>query len=232
MEAKRWIGSPLRRLVAPATLAPMLTKRLPVLFALTIPALFAFSACGDGTVATASTGDDPLLASCTSPPLCDPIGLPGTCEFSDNAIICGASTGGGTDAGDSDAGPSAGGPDLTARLQCALEALRDRRTGGLALLLPENGSKTCGIRVEILSFGDGTASVLPVSYCDLDIVRGTAARRVLQPVSFFEKCLASNDETTRLTCLAKAIKTISASGAACPCRGIHADKFRGFCSSD
>lgn len=209
----------------------MLTKRLLVLFALTIPALFAFSACGDGTSATASTGDDPSLASCTSPPLCDPFSLPGTCEFSDNAITCTAS-GGGADAGDSDAGPSVGGPDLTARLQCALGALRDRKTGGLALLLPENGSKTCGVRVEILSFGDGTASVLPVSYCDLDIVRGTAARRVLQPVSFFEDCLANNDETKRLQCLAKAIKTTAASGAACSCRGIHADKIRGLCSSD
>ena len=205
-------------------------KRLFVLVALTLPALFAFSACGDGTSAATSTGDDPSLASCTSAPLCEPLGLPSSCTFDTNIITCGAADAG-IDAGESDAGTSNGGPDLTARLQCALEALRDRTTGGLTLLLPLDGSKTCGIRVEILSFGDGTASVLPVSYCDLDIERGTAERRALQPASFFKDCLASSDETTRLQCLANAIKKPKLGGGTCSCRGISADKVRGRCAT-
>ena len=204
-------------------------KRLSLLFALAFPALFAFSACGDTTGAATSTGDDPALASCTSAPLCETIGLPSACAYGTAGLTCSAADAG-SDAGDSDAGASVGGPDLDARLQCALEALRDRRTGGLALLLPENGSKTCGVRVEIVSFGDGTASVLPVSYCDLDVVRGTAARRVLQPKSFFADCLASTDETTRLECLANAT-TKTAAGGTCSCRGISGDKIRGTCAT-
>lgn len=204
-------------------------KRLFLLAALVFPALFAFAACGDDTGA-ATTGDDPALASCTSAPLCDTIGLPGACTFGTDGITCSAADAG-ADAGESDAGPNVGGPNLTARLQCALEALRDKKTGGLALLLPKNGSNTCGIRVEIVSFGDGTASVLPVSYCDLEVGRGTAARRVIQPASFFEDCLASADETTRLQCLANAIKKTTTGGGTCSCRGIAGDSIRGLCSS-
>jgi hypothetical protein len=206
-------------------------KRLFLLAALSFPALFAFAACGDGTGAATSTGDDPSLASCTSAPFCETIGLPGACMYGSGGITCSAADAG-VDAGDSDAGPNVGGPELTARLQCALEALRDRKTGGLALLLPENGSKTCGVRVEIVSFGDGTASVLPVSYCDQDVVRGTAARSVLQPASFFDDCLASPDETTRLQCLAGAFKKATAAGGTCSCRGISGDEIRGTCATN
>ncbi len=208
-------------------------KRLLALLALTVPALFAFVACGDDGPAS-STGDNPALASCTSPPLCDPLTLPRSCSFVDNAIVC-AEGDAGTDAGESDAGESDAGPSApvsTARLQCVLEGLRDRRTGGLSLLIPDNGSKTCGVRVEILSFGDGSASVLPVGYCDLDVVRGTAARRAIQPASFFEACLADTDDAKRLQCLVKAIKATTGSGGTCSCRGISADKIRGLCSSE
>lgn len=210
-------------------------KRLLTLFALAVPALFAsfaFVACGDGTSAGTSTGDDPALADCSSPPLCDPIVLPSGCSFDSDAITC-AAVSPGADAGDADAGTAdAGAPNplLPARVQCALEALRDRRTGGLALLVQDPGSKTCGIRVEILSFGDGTASVLPVSYCDLDVVRGMAERRAVQPVKFFEDCLASTDDAKRLECLTTAITTKPASGGTCSCRGIHDDTFRGVCN--
>ena len=203
-------------------------KRLLALLALTVPALFAFVACGDDGPAS-STGDAPALASCTSPPLCDPLTLPRSCSFVDNAIVC-AEGDAGTDAGESDAGPSA--PVSTARLQCVLEGLRDRRTGGLSLLIPDNGSKICGVRVEILSFGDGSASVLPVGYCELDVVRGKAARRKIQPASFFEACLADTDDARRLQCLVNAIETRPASGGICSCRGISADKIRGLCSSE
>lgn len=210
-------------------------KRLVALFALTVPALFAFAACGDGTAPASSTGEDPALASCTNAPLCDPFSLPERCSFADDAITCAASDAGASDAGDTDAGDTDAGapsPALTARVQCALEALRDRKTGGLALLVPTGGSKTCGIRVEIVSFGDGSASVLPVSYCDADVVRGVAARRAIQPASFFEACLASTDLSKRLDCLAAAIETKAASGGTCACRGINADPLRGRCSSE
>jgi hypothetical protein len=207
-------------------------KRLFLLAALSFPAVLMFSACGDSTGAATSTGDDPALASCTSAPLCETIGFPSACTFGAAGITCSAADAG-VDAGDSDAGPtSPGGPDLTARLQCALEALRDRKTGGLALLVPENGSKSCGVRVEIVSFGDGTASVLDVGYCDLDVVRGTAVRSTLKPASFFDDCLASPDETTRLQCLAGAFKKATAAGGTCSCRGISGDEIRGTCATN
>jgi hypothetical protein len=208
-------------------------KRLLALFALTLPLLFAFAACGDSGPAS-STGDDPSLLSCTSPPLCDPLTLPASCTFKDDGITCAVGDAG-TDAGESDAGESDAGPPApvsTARLQCALEALRDGKTGGLYLLLPDHGSTSCGVRVEILSFGDGTASVLPVGYCDFSFSRGTPERRVIQPASFFEKCLADTDDARRVECIAKAITTKAASGGTCACRGIHADDARGGCSSE
>jgi hypothetical protein len=211
-------------------------KRLLALFALAVPALFAFAAC-DSNAPASSTGDDPALAACSSAPLCDPFSLPAYCTFADDTITCAEADAGASDAdaGDTDAGASDAGapsPAVVARLQCALEALRDRKTGGLALLVPTNGSKTCGIRVEIVSFGDGSASVLPVSYCDADIVRGVPARRAIQPASYFESCLASTDVEKRFECLAGAIQKKSASGGTCACRGISADPVRGMCSSE
>lgn len=210
-------------------------KRPLALLALAIPPLFAafsFIACGPDNSPASSVNQDPVLADCTSPPLCDPIVVPAGCSFMKGALVCGA-VAPGADGGDADAGPAdAGAPNplVAARVQCALEALRDRKTGGLSLLVDDPGSKTCGIRVEILSFGDGTASVLPVSYCDLDIVRGQAERRAVQPVKFFDDCLASTDVTKRVECLATAISTKAAPGGTCSCRGISADTSRGPCN--
>jgi hypothetical protein len=210
-------------------------KRLLALFALAVPALFAFAACGNSNAPASSTSEDPELAACGDAPLCDPLPLPSECMFADGAITCATSDAGAGDAGDPDAGDADAGapsPAVLARLQCALEALRDRKTGGLALLVPTGGSKTCGVRVEIVSFGDGSASVLPVSYCDSDIVRGVAARRAIQPASFFESCLASTDVQKRLDCLAAAIQPKTASGGTCACRGIAANPVQGLCSSE
>jgi hypothetical protein len=209
-------------------------KRLLALFTLAFPALLAFAACGDSNAPASSTGEDPALAACSEAPLCDPFSLPSECTFADDTITCAAADAGASDAGDADAGDADAGPPspaVLARLQCALEALRDRQTGGLALLVPTNGSNSCGVRVEIVSFGDGSASVLPVSYCDTDIVRGVAARRAIEPASYFESCLASADVAARFACLAGAIQTKAAPGGACACRGIAADPLRGACSS-
>jgi hypothetical protein len=210
-------------------------KRPLALLALALPPLFAafsFVACGTDDSPASSVNQDPALADCSSPPLCDPIVLPAGCSFLNDAITCTAVApgpdGGDADAGTADAGPP--NPLLPARVQCALEALRDRKTGGLSLLMDDPGSKTCGIRVEILSFGDGTASVLPASYCDLDVVRGEGERRAVQPVKFFDDCLASTDLTKRVECLTTAISTKTASGGTCSCRGISADTFRGPCN--
>ncbi|MEP7124411.1 MAG: hypothetical protein ABJE95_26015 [Byssovorax sp.] len=205
-------------------------KPFLALFTLAAPALFAFAACGDSAAPASSTGDDPALASCTAAPLCDPFSLPIDCVYADDAIDCSGADAGPGDAGESDAGAPS--PLFESRVQCALEALRDRKTGGVTLLVPDHGSKTCGIRVEIVSFGDGSASVLPVSYCDTDIVRGVAERRAIQPKSFFDDCLASPDVAKRLGCLAGAIQKKAASGSACACRGIAADPLRGKCSSE
>ena len=210
-------------------------KPLLALFALTVPALFAFAACGDSNAPASSTGEDAALAACGDAPLCDPLPLPNECAFADDAITCAPSDAGASDAGDADAGDADAGapsPAVLARLQCALEALRDRKTGGLALLVPTSGSNSCGVRVEIVSFGDGSASVLPVSFCDSDVVRGVAARRAIQPASYFESCLASTDVAARFACLAGAIQTKAASGGTCACRGIAADPLRGKCSSE
>jgi hypothetical protein len=216
----------------PSRQPPM--KRLLALFALAFPALFAFAACGDSNAPASSTGEDPALAACGEAPLCDSFSFPASCAFVDDTITCAQGDAGAGDAGDADAGDADAGapsPAVVARLQCALEALRDRKTGGLALLVPAGGSPTCGIRVEIVSFGDGSASVLPVSYCDGEIARGTAARRAIQPASFFDTCLASDDVGKRFECLAAAIQKKAASGGACSCRGIAADPDRGLCST-
>ena len=205
-------------------------KRLLALFALAAPALFAFAACGDSNAPASSTGEDPALAACTDAPLCDPLTFPKDCAFADGAITCTDGDGGASDAGDTDAGAPS--PAVVARLQCVLEALRDRATGGLALLVPTSGSKSCGIRVEIVSFGDGSASVLPVGYCDADIERGVPARHAIQPASYFETCLASPDVAKRFECLAGALQQKATAGGTCACRGIAADPLRGKCSSE
>jgi hypothetical protein len=213
----------MKRLLAPLALLPLF-------------ALFNFTACSDDGSSAATTGGDPTLASCRHAPLCDPIVLPSVCAATGaSSFDCSGPDGGAAD----DAGAPDGGADgslmsplQASRLQCTLEALRDRREGGLTVLVAYNGSKTCGTRLEIVSFGDGSASVFPVSYCDSDVVRGKAARRKIQPASFFEECLASTDDETRLQCLADAVTTKAATGEACACRGIAADPIRGECSSD
>jgi hypothetical protein len=198
-------------------------KRLLAPLVLVLPALFAWIGCGDGTSAATSTGDDPSLATCTSPPLCDPIILPDACSSDGTSITCEK-----PDAGLGESGFSGA---TTARLQCALEALRDHKVGGLSMLVADHGSPSCGVRLEIVSFGDGTASVLSVGYCDGVVTRGTATRRVLQSTSF-EDCLASTDDRKRVACLDHLRIAKVAGGGACSCRGIHDDPFRGLCRSE
>lgn len=218
----------MKRLLLPLALLPLV-------------ALVNFVACSSDGSSAATTGADPDLALCRLPPLCDPLVLPSFCRYGGESFDCGAPDGGAPEDGGAteDAGAPDGGVDgsllsplQAGRLQCALEALRDRRVGGLATLVSYNGSKTCGTRVEIVSFGDGSASVLPVYYCDLDVERGKAARREIQPVAFFEECLASTNDLVQLQCLAEAITAKAASGEVCSCRGIYADEFRGVCSSE
>lgn len=211
-------------------------KRFFPLLALASPLVFAFVACSESGSGGTSTGDDPTAESCFAAPLCEKIVLPGYCSSDGESITCAAPDGGiEADAGESDAGDAGGGDAgglsavQLARVQCALEALRDRKVGGLALLASDQGSKTCGTRLEIVSAGDGSASVLPVNYCDLDVSRGVAARREIKPASFFEDCLASTDERTRVECLATAIAKTPANGGVCSCRGIHDDPIRGIC---
>lgn len=202
-------------------------------------AAFNFLACSSGEGgSTATTGSFPTLATCQKAPLCEPLALPSFCSFDGTrsfACVAPAPDGGGA----SDAGAPDGGVEgsllsatQAARLQCSLEALRDRKAGGLATLVAYKGSDTCGTRVEIVSFGEGSASVLPVIYCELEAERGEAVRRELQPVAFFEECLASTDEMKRLQCLADAVTTKGASGGVCSCRGIAADEIRGICRSE
>lgn len=224
----------MKRLLAPLALLPLF-------------AIFNFTACSDDGSSAATTGGDPTLAICQHAPLCDPIVLPTSCAAFGASIDCSGPDGGAGDAGDGDAGDggtasdagdggTAGGDHLSPlqaeRLQCTLEALRDHREGGLTVLAAYEGSKTCGTRIEIVSFGDGSVSVLPVSYCDGDVVRGEAVRRKLQPASFFEECLASADEKTRLECLSGAVTTKNVSGGVCSCRGIAADPVRGPCHEE
>jgi hypothetical protein len=206
----------MKRLLPPLALVP--------LFA----AVNLLACSGDGTSA-ATTGADPDLAICQQAPLCDPLELPSFCAYVGPSFHCAAPDGGVPDAG---ADGSSLDPIQAARLQCALTALRDRRKGGLATLVAYNGSDTCGTRLEIVSFGDGSASVLAVNYCDLTVSRGQPARRKIQPVAFFEECLASTDERKQLTCLSEAITTTRASGETCSCRGIYADPDRGPCASE
>lgn len=223
----------MKRLLAPLALLPLF-------------AIFNFTACSDDGSSAATTGADPSLASCQHAPLCDPITLPPSCTTVAAGIDCSGPPGGAGDAGADDGGTSsdAGATDAGAadgdelsplqegRLQCVLEALRDHREGGLTVLAPYKGSKTCGTRIEIVSFGDGSVSVLPVSYCDSDVTRGEAVRRKIESASFFEECLASTDEKTRLECLAGAVTTKNVSGGVCSCRGIAADPIRGGCHSE
>jgi len=210
-------------------------RLLPLLALLPLFGLSNFIACSDDGSSSSTTGDDPTLEICHDAPLCDPLVLPSFC-FADGAAIDCASPDGGVaeDAGTPDGGAAASplSPLQAGNLQCALEALRDRGAGGLSLLAAYNGSKTCGTRVEIVSFGDGSASVLPVAYCDLDADRGTAVRRAIQPAAFFEECLASTDILKRLQCLSEAMTAKVASGGVCTCRGISADQFRGICSDE
>ena len=201
-------------------------------------AVFNFIACSDDGSSAATTGADPTAESCHEAPLCDPLEVPSFCAYESPSFHCTAPGGGATDGGVPDGGATDGGadgrglsPTDAARLQCALEALHDRRKGGLTTLVAYNGSEDCGTRLEIVSFGDGSASVLPVNYCNGNVSRGKAARRQIQPVAFFEECLASMDEMKRLQCLAGAMTLKAASGETCSCRGINADPDRGLCAN-
>lgn len=212
----------MKRLLAPLAFLPLF-------------ALFNGIACSDDGSSAATTGGDPTPAICGRAALCEPVVLPSVCAGTDTSFDCSGPDGGTAgDAGAPDGGADGSllSPLQAAHLQCMLEALRDRREGAVNALVAYNGSKTCGTRLEIVSFGDGSASVLPVSYCDSDVVRGKAVRREIQPVAFFEECLASTDEEKRLQCLADAITAKAVSGEVCECRGVYSDPIRGACSSD
>ena len=218
----------MKRLLAPLALLPLF-------------AIVNFTACSDDGGGAATTGGDLTPATCQDAPLCDPVELPSYCAFDGASLDCTGPDGGSvpdggtaTDAGASDAGADGShlSPVQTARLQCTLEALRDRRAGGLTALTGSNSADLCGARVEIVSFGDGSASVLPVTFCGGSVARGKAARRAIQPVAFFEECLTSTEEAKRVQCLAKAMTTKTVSGGVCSCRGIHDDPYQGLCTTE
>jgi hypothetical protein len=222
-------------------------KHLVAFLLLPAAALAAFSACGPtNETGGGGAGGGTTPAACTDAPLCDPILLPTRCKIAGGGIHCGNSADAGTDGGTGGGGgaggsPGAGGgggqgggnsvsPKLVANIQCALGALRDRKVGAVNLLQQDDGPAVCGTRVEIVSFGDGTASVVPVQYCDGDATVETAFHAKLQPPEFFTKCLTASDDATLLDCATNMLGATVA-GATCECRGIHTEPLRGVCHS-
>ena len=104
-------------------------------------------------------------------------------------------------------------------MRCALLKLRDHEVGYVSLFEEVTIHTGCGVRTEIVSFGDGSASVQQIYWADLFSSPGTPERVKLESAAYFDACLAGSDDKLVECVLAMTTKT-SVAGPTCPCRGV------------
>ena len=113
--------------------------------------------------------------------------------------------------------------------RCVLGKLRDRATGYAAISVDSGSPVPCGHVVEVVSFGDGSASISRRNYGDLAVNVEKSVRSELQPVSYFETCLAGDDAAV-IACLASLTTGAVVAGDTCPCRGNGSGPLSAYCS--
>ncbi len=104
-------------------------------------------------------------------------------------------------------------------MRCALLKLRDHEVGYVSLFVEAHTNTGCGVRTEIVSFGDGSASVQEIQWADIGVSPGTPERVKLESAAYFDACLAGSDDKLAACVLAMTTKTAVA-GPTCPCRGV------------
>lgn len=132
-------------------------------------------------------------------------------------------------AGSGSSGAGGAAPANAATARCILKKLRDRATGYVAVIVDSASPVPCGQTTELVSFGDGSASVSHRRYADLGARADASVRRELKPVSYFEMCLAGDDYAA-LDCARSLITDTVVAGEACPCRGNKSGTLSGYCS--
>jgi hypothetical protein len=104
-------------------------------------------------------------------------------------------------------------------MRCALLKLRDHEIGYVSVFTESTMFTGCGVRTEIVSFGDGSASVQHIQWADLGVGPGTPERVQLESAAYFDACLAGTDDTLAACVQAMTTKALVA-GPTCPCRGV------------
>jgi hypothetical protein len=171
------------------------------------PSVTSSSGGGSGGGGTGGGGGSAPIA-CASAPLCGGIYLPSSCNASGSGSGSGSGGGGG-----------APNPTLVTEMRCALQKLRDHEVGYVSLFVESTFHTGCGVRTEIVSFGDGSASVQQIQWADLGVAPGTPERVKLESVAYFDACLAGSDDKLAECVMAMTTKTAVA-GPTCPCRGV------------
>jgi hypothetical protein len=178
---------------------------------------------GDVSVSSTSGAGGAGPAECSSPDLCPVVYFAPGCALGDPGCQSGVSSGAG----------GAGGldPSTESAIKCSLQKLKDHDVGAVIVIDEQASITPCGTRTEIVSFGDGTVSVLPVNYCDIGVSVGAATRHALQSPAFFDKCLASNDKVELTDCIHNVTNIESLPGATCGCRGAKDGASDGACQN-
>lgn len=160
----------------------------------------------ESTTAGGSTtgGGGSAPAACASAALCDGVYLPSSCDpFA-------------TTSGSGGAPP---GMMAATAMRCVLTKLRDHEVGYMSVFVESHANTGCGIRTEIVSFGDGTASVQDIHWADIGVTPGTPVRSTLKDKAFFDACLADSDDKLA-DCVMAMTTGAAAAGPTCPCRGV------------
>src|SRR5262249_55199430 len=108
-------------------------------------------------------------------------------------------------------------PDVAAA-RCVLENLRDRQRVRVSVVLDTGSGQPSGDATEIVSFGDGSASVSNRHYEDVAVSVQPSVRRAGRPPSYFEQCLAG-DPAAILACTRTLVTNTVVDGATCSCQG-------------
>ena len=176
---------------------------------------------GAATTSTATGGAQPTSTgtgmsdpTCASAALCDEVGLT-------DPSICGGGSG-------SSSGAGGASPGNATAARCILTKLRDRATGYVAIFVDSGSPVPCGQVTELVSFGDGSASISNRRYYDLGATASPSTRGALKPVAYFETCLAG-DDAAAIDCLSSLITGAAVAGDTCPCRGSKNGMLSGSC---
>ena len=166
------------------------------------------STTGGGGSSTAGTGGS-APAACASAALCDGVYLSSSCD-----AFGSSSSGSGSGSGGAPPGAMA-----AADMRCVLTKLRDHEVGYMSVFVESHATTGCGIRTEIVSFGDGTASVQDIHWADIGVTPGTPVRATLQDKAYFDACLAGSDDGLP-ACVSSITMGAAVAGPTCPCRGV------------